>query len=73
MKQQRNSVQKRYEEHQRSDKHRETNICYCICFESLKHSRTYGNPIMIHDAFQLPEQKGMPAIEVLAHPTAKTA
>ncbi len=38
-----------------------------------KYSRTCGNPIIIHYAFQLPEQNGMPAIEVLAHPTAKTA
>lgn len=38
-----------------------------------KYSRTCGNPIIIHYAFQLPEQNGMPAIEVLAQPTAKTA
>lgn len=38
-----------------------------------KHSRTCGNPIVIHYAFQLPEQNGMPAIEVLACPTAMTA
>ena len=38
-----------------------------------KYSRTCGNPIIIHYAFQLPEQNGMPAIEVLARPTAKTA
>lgn len=38
-----------------------------------KYSRTAGNPIIIHYAFQLPEQNGMPAIEVLARPTAKTA
>lgn len=38
-----------------------------------KYSRTCGNPIIIHYAFQLPEQNGMPAIEVLARPTAMTA
>lgn len=38
-----------------------------------KYSRTAGNPIIIHYAFQLPEQNGIPAIEVLAHPTTKTA
>ena len=38
-----------------------------------KYSRTCGNPIIIHYAFQLPEQNGMPAIEVLARPTATTA
>ena len=38
-----------------------------------KYSRTCGNPIVIHYAFQLPEQNGMPAIEVLARPTTKTA
>lgn len=38
-----------------------------------KYSRTAGNPIIIHYAFQLPEQNGMPAIEALAQPTAKTA
>ena len=38
-----------------------------------KYSRTAGNPIIIHYAFQLPEQNGMPVIEVLAQPTAKTA
>lgn len=38
-----------------------------------KYSRTCGNPIMIHYAFQLPEQNGMPAIEVLTRPSAKTA
>lgn len=37
-----------------------------------KYSRTCGNPIIIHYAFQLPEQNGMPAIEVLARPAAKT-
>ena len=38
-----------------------------------KYSRTAGIPIIIHYAFQLPEQNGMPAIEVLARPTAMTA
>lgn len=38
-----------------------------------KYSRTAGNPIIIHYAFQLPEQNGMPAIEVLAQSTPKTA
>lgn len=38
-----------------------------------KYSRTCGNPIIIHYAFQLPEQSGMPVIEVLARPTTKTA
>ena len=38
-----------------------------------KYSQTAGNPIIIHYAFQLPEQNGMPAIEVLARPTTKTA
>lgn len=38
-----------------------------------KYSRTCGNPIVIHYAFQLPEQNGMPAIEILARPTTKTA
>ena len=38
-----------------------------------KYSRTAGNPIVIHYAFQLPEQNRTPAIEVLARPAAKTA
>ncbi len=38
-----------------------------------KYSRTAGNPIRIHYAFRLPEQEGIPAIEVLAEHTAKTA
>ncbi len=38
-----------------------------------KYSRTAGNPIRIHYAFRLPEQGGVPAVEVLAQPTAKTA
>lgn len=38
-----------------------------------KYSRTCGNQIVIHYAFQLPEQNGMPAIEQVMQPTAKTA
>lgn len=38
-----------------------------------KYSRTCGNPIIIHYAFQLSEQNGMPAIEILARHTTKTA
>lgn len=38
-----------------------------------KYSHTCENPIIIHYACQLPEQNGMPAIEVLAQPTTKTA
>ena len=38
-----------------------------------KFSRTAGNPIIIHYTFRLPEQDGVPAIEVLAQLTAKTA
>lgn len=38
-----------------------------------KYSRTYGNPIVIHYAFQLPEQNGMPAIEKVMLPIKKTA
>ncbi|MBQ7325598.1 MAG: DUF4368 domain-containing protein, partial [Clostridia bacterium] len=38
-----------------------------------KYSRTVGNPIIIRYTFRLPEQDGVPAIEVLAEPTAKTA
>ena len=38
-----------------------------------KYSRTCGNPIIIHYAFQLPEQNGMPAIKVLSRPTTKNA
>lgn len=37
-----------------------------------KYSRTAGNPIRIHYAFRLPEQDGVPAIEALAQPAAKT-
>ena len=43
-------------------------------YEKLeKYSRTAGNPIRIHYAFRLPEQDGVPAIEVLTEHTAKTA
>lgn len=38
-----------------------------------KYSRTAGNPIRIYYAFRFPEQEGIPAIEVLTQPTAKTA
>lgn len=38
-----------------------------------KYSRTCGNPIVIHYAFQLPEQNGMPAIEKVMLPIKKTA
>ena len=38
-----------------------------------KYSRTAGNPIIIHYAFQLPEQNGMPAIEKMMLPIKKTA
>lgn len=35
-------------------------------FQKLeKHSRTAGNLINIHSAFQLPEQDGMPVLEML--------
>lgn len=33
-----------------------------------KYSRTCGNPIVIHYAFQLPEQNGMPALENVCAP-----
>ena len=38
-----------------------------------KYSRTCGNPIVIHYAFQLPEQNGMPAIEKVMPLPHKTA
>ena len=38
-----------------------------------KHSRTAGNPIRIHYAFRLPEQEGVPAIDVLTQSIAKNA
>ena len=49
-------------------------ICRIEVYEKFeKYSRTAGNPIRIHYAFLLPEQDGVPAIEVLAEHTAKTA
>lgn len=43
-------------------------------YEKLKkYSRTCGNPIVIHYAFQLPEQNGMPAIEKVMPLPKKTA
>lgn len=38
-----------------------------------KYSRTCGNPIVIHYAFQLPEQNGMPALEQAICPIQQTA
>ena len=38
-----------------------------------KYSRTCGNPIIIHYAFQLPEQNGMPALEQVMRPVQQTA
>lgn len=38
-----------------------------------KYSRTCGNPIVIHYAFQLPEQNGMPALEQVMRPIQQTA
>ncbi|RAQ30797.1 hypothetical protein DPQ25_00600 [Hydrogeniiclostridium mannosilyticum] len=38
-----------------------------------KYSRTCGNPIVIHYAFQLPEQNGMPALENVMRPIQQTA
>ena len=38
-----------------------------------KYSRTCGNPIVIHYAFQLPEQNGMPALENVMSPIQQTA
>ena len=38
-----------------------------------KYSRTCGNPIVIHYAFQLPEQNGMPALEQVMRPVQQTA
>lgn len=38
-----------------------------------KYSRTCGNPIIIHYAFQLPEQNGMPALENVMRPIQQTA
>ena len=43
-------------------------------YEKLeKYSRTCGNPIVIHYSFQLPEQDGVPAIEQVMRPAAKSA
>ncbi len=43
-------------------------------FEKLeKYSRTAGNLIVIHYAFQLPEENGMPALEKVLPKQAKTA
>ena len=43
-------------------------------YEKLeKYSRTAGNPIIIHYAFQLPEQNGMPALEQVMRPIQQTA
>ena len=43
-------------------------------YEKLeKYSRTCGNPIVIHYAFQLPEQNGVPAIEKVMSLPKKTA
>lgn len=41
--------------------------------KSEKYSRTCGNPIIIHYAFQLPEQNGKPAIEKIMLPIKKIA
>lgn len=41
--------------------------------KSEKYSRTCGNPIVIHYAFQLPEQNGMPALENVMRPIQQTA
>lgn len=38
-----------------------------------KYSRTAGNLIIIQYTFRLPKQDGIPALDVLAQPTAKTA
>ena len=43
-------------------------------YEKLeKYSRNCGNPIIIHYAFQLPEQNGMPAIEKVMQPATMSA
>lgn len=43
-------------------------------YEKLeKYSRNCGNPIVIHYAFQLPEQNGMPAIEKVMRPATMSA
>ena len=38
-----------------------------------KYSRTCGNPIVIHYAFQQPEQNGMPSLENVMRPIQQTA
>lgn len=38
-----------------------------------KYSRTCGNLIVIHYAFQMSEQNGMPALEQVMHPIQQTA
>jgi hypothetical protein rflaF_04587 len=38
-----------------------------------KYSQTAGNSIIIRYTYRLPEQDGVPALEVFAQPTAKTA
>ena len=38
-----------------------------------KYSGTCGNPIIIHYAFQLPEQNSMPAINQVMRPMQQTA
>ena len=43
-------------------------------YEKLeKYSRTAENPIVIHYAFQLPEQNGMPALKQVMRPIQQTA
>ena len=45
-----------------------------VVYEKMeKYSRTAGNPIVIHYAFQIPEQNGVPAVEHLAQTTTRTA
>ena len=36
-----------------------------------KYYRTAGNPIIIHYSFRLPEQNGMPVIEILTKSAVK--
>ena len=43
-------------------------------YERLEqYSRTAENPIVIHYAFQLPEQNGMPALKQVMRPIQQTA
>ena len=44
-----------------------------VCEKLEKYSRNCGNPIVIHYAFQLPEQNGMPAIEKVMQPATMSA